>query len=204
MGHVVAARWVKERPPLKYPVLPGVVRVDATAPRHASVHNEVTVAAGEVSEATLDLPLLPPEPAALPQAMGTPVIQPSAHHGAREATSGRTLRTLGWIGIGAAVAGVGVGAVALGLREESASTFNQECPLGPTNSLSAECLSRYDAGGTLSSVALGGFLVGGVAAVAAVVLFVVAPSSRGPEATTRAWVCGPQLVTRGAACVGRF
>ncbi|MBK8696949.1 MAG: hypothetical protein IPN17_32980 [Deltaproteobacteria bacterium] len=97
-----------------------------------------------------------------------------------------------------------MGGLALGLREESASAFNRECPAGPTGSLSAVCQSRIDTGSTLSSVMISGFIVGGAATIAAVVLLVAAPPSRGVEAPARAWVCGPQLVPAGAGCTGQF
>jgi hypothetical protein len=100
--------------------------------------------------------------------------------------------------------GVGVSGLALGLREESASAFNRECPAAPTGSLSPVCQSRIDTGSTLSSVMISGFIVGGAATVAAVVLFVAAPRSRGVETPARAWVCGPQLVPAGAGCTGQF
>ncbi|TAK29773.1 MAG: hypothetical protein EPO40_09440 [Myxococcaceae bacterium] len=187
-----------------YPVLPGVVRVDATAPDHESVRNEVAVVAGEVSETTLDLVRLPPEPLNRPPMTATGVPAGAVPPTARESANGRTLRTLGWIGIGTAAVGVGVGGLALGLREESASAFNRECPAGPPGSLSAVCQSRIDTGSTLSSVMLSGFIVGGAATVAAVVLFVAAPPSRGVETPARAWVCGPQLVPVGAGCTGQF
>lgn len=187
-----------------YPVLPGVVGVEATAPEHESVRNEIPVVAGEVSEMTLYLARLPPEPLIRPQLTATLVHADAVLPIARDSASGRTLRTLGWIGIGTAVVGVGVGGLALGLREESASAFNRECPAGPTGTLSAVCQSRIDTGSTLSSVMLSGFIVGGAATLAAVVLFVAAPPSRGVAAPARAWVCGPQLVPAGAGCTGQF
>lgn len=187
-----------------YPVLPGVVRMEATAPDHASVRNEISVVAGEVSETTLDLARLPPEPLNRPPMTVTGVPAAAVPPTVRESASGRALRTLGWIGIGTAVVGVGVGGLALGLREESASAFNRECPAGPTGSLSAVCQSRIDTGSTLSSVMISGFIVGGAATIAAVVLLVAAPPSRGAEAPARAWVCGPQLVPAGASCTGQF
>jgi hypothetical protein len=155
----------------------GVKRVADPGAHHIEAHNgdevvtrDVTLKEGDVQ--SVDIELRAPPPA--PKEAETPA-QPADARPARAPSS--TLRTVGFVGIGVGAAGVVFGAItggmALGgkdsLTNSGCGTDLRTCP-----SNVADQVSTYNAERIMSST---GFIVGGVLAVAGVVLVLVAPKS---------------------------
>ena len=110
-----------------------------------------------------------------------------------------TQRTIGWIALGAAGALVATGAAGLIERSVAAGSFNGNatCTGRPSNDLSSTCQDLLGQGSTGQTVAIVGFVGGGVVSALAVALLLTAPSMR---AKTNAWTL-PCTPTRfGAAC----
>lgn len=184
-----------------YPVQPGAVLIEASAPRHVAFRQEITVVPGASREVTITL-------ADAPQEVGTPV--PLDSHDARSSLaispgvidqpSRSRWWTAGWVGLGIGGVSLGVGGVALGLRESSRSYFNQNCP--SSGILNDNCANEIAYGNTLSSVAIGAFVGGGVLATVSIIALLIAPT-KGPL-PNRAWNCGPSQVGSGLSCGFRF
>jgi hypothetical protein len=137
-----------------------------------------------------ETPAVTPPP---PASSGASTAQPSA---------GRTQRTLAWVSLGGAGALVATGVAGLFVRSSAASDFNStpSCTGQPTSALSSQCKSWLDQGTTGSTVAVVGFVGGGVAAALSIVLFATAPATKARSALS--FPCSPVLGAgvRGASC----
>jgi hypothetical protein len=143
-------------------------------------------------------PLPPPSPAAAPSPRPPDVTNPSESP-STQAASGNPGGTRRWIGIGVGAAGligVGVGTV-LGLSAKSKLDESNAGPCGAGDRCNAQGLAlRHDA----SSAATGstvGFVLGGIAVAAGVVLYATAP--RGVAGT--GWVIAPLPTVGGGGAV---
>ncbi len=178
---------------IAFPVMPGAVTVEASAPAHVAMHREVTVAANGVEEVAVELEAVPEvtvaatDHAAVP-APAAPAVAPD------DAARGRAMRTAGWVGVGIAGAAIGVGAVFLGLWLDGYAGCQT----------AASCQSGSDSGVVRSSVAWAGLSVGTAVGIGSAVLLVLARPSAQAAHPQRAWGCVPQLGSAGVECGGRF
>ena len=178
---------------IAFPVMPGAVALDASAPANVSMHREVTVAANGVQEVAVELEAVPAETTAATD--HAPVPAPASPAvAADDAARGRAMRTAGWVGVGIAGAAIGVGAVFLGLWLDGYAGCQ----------VAATCQSGSDSGVVRSSVAWAGLSVGTVVGIGTAVLLVLARPSAQTERSPHAWGCVPQLGAAGVACGGRF
>ena len=154
------------------------------------------------------VPVVPEPLRSLPAFVATAptvVVRPAA--ASRGGANGTTLRTLGWVGVGTAGVALGVGVVAMVLRESAAGRYNGEYCAGdgvPAESEPSEAC-RGDRSTVSSMQALGTamFAVGGAVAVASVVALTVPRA--GSERRSTAFVrCGPMAGVAGIDCIGSF
>lgn len=188
------------------PVDPGEHTIRARAAGFVAWRTTTTV--GERGKLTVTIPRLEPvdDPSA-PSSSSTPgATSSAAPQGPAAGTPspdsveppGQTQRTLGLIGMGAGLVGIGIGSY-YGLDMLSKQA-DYEDRLGPKGQcLDASCLSANEearSSGTLASV---GWIAGGALAVAGAVLWFTAPSSDTP--VSLAPVAGPRtaaVTLRGA------
>jgi hypothetical protein len=131
---------------------------------------------------------------------------PDAIEVADGGSSRRTLITAGAMGSGALLAG---GAVALILREQKASEFNGSCAFksgnvtdpggGPASQRCFDLKAQID---TRQTIAIAGFIGGGVLATASLILWLTEPRRESQAARAHAFQCVPASL--GAACRFRF
>ena len=134
-----------------------------------------------ISRSAVDYPLPRPTPAA-------PTVE-----------AGRTQRLLGWIALGGAGIFVATGVAGLAEREIAAGDFNgnASCTGQPSNHLSSQCSGWLDEGTTGQTLAIVGFVGGGVVGALSVALLATAPSSKARSAAV-AFPCAP--TSGGAFC----
>ncbi len=113
--------------------------------------------------------------------------------------AGRTQRLLGWIALGGAGIFVATGVAGLAEREIAAGDFNgnASCTGQPSNHLSSQCSGWLDEGTTGQTLAIVGFVGGGVVGALSVALLATAPSSKARSAAV-AFPCAP--TSGGAFC----
>lgn len=131
---------------------------------------------------------------------------PAADEVSDSETGGSVLGPLGWTSLGLGVAGLGVSAAALALRNTEAEAFNGPGCLEPGRTRSEVCGGRYDAAVTWESVAIGTLIGGGVLVTTGAVLLGVDTASSGSEEAGSARVaCAPAVGTSwGLTCRGVF
>lgn len=195
------------------PLDPGAHALLVAAPGRADVRSsirlsegesrEIEVAAGVVASSTR--PAETPEPAptqappTMPPATSTPAPAtspqapaPGAPPGPAAGTENRaaSLRTAGWIGVGAGAASMGVGVIGAIITASAKSSADRNC----TPACNADGLDAQSRGKTWSAIGTAGFVVGSVGLLAgAGILLFVAPSR---SAASRV---GIQPVAGGAA-----
>lgn len=156
----------------RVPLDPGEHTVDVRAPGKMPWTTHVTVDAGP-AERTVTIPPLaddgvssaPPPPIVAP---GSPGAPPS------------TQRTLGWIGVGVGGAGLVVGSVFGAMTLSETSTIDEHCRGSLCDAVGLAANDDAHASATISTV---GFVVGGLALAAGVVLLVTAPPASRPPAS---------------------
>lgn len=121
------------------------------------------------------------------------------------ASSGSSLKTLGWVGIGVGGAGIVLGAVTGGLAAgKKSSASGSPCASGPCppSDLSTYQSDRssYYTMGTISTI---GFIAGGVLAAGGAALLLFAPRGESAPAASAAWV-SPYVGPGSAGVTGRF
>jgi hypothetical protein len=181
---------------VKRPVDPGAHVVKASADGWQPAETKFTVADAGAANAALTLTKLP---GAVAAGVGTPststqpagvTVGSSASPGAdtMSASPGSTQRTIGLVGMGAGVVGLGVGAVTGILAIGKHSTLSTECTGGSSGTAcspsSQSDLDSYHSLGMISTI---GFIAGGVLAAGGLVVFLTAPhaSSAGPATGIR-------------------
>jgi hypothetical protein len=120
---------------------------------------------------------------------------------------GQAQRTIGWIAMGGAGLFVAAGAAGLIERAVVAGDFNGStaCTSQPSNMLSSQCRGWLDDGNTGQTVAVIGFVGGGIVAALSVALLLTAPRTGGKrKAMVWSIPCAP--ARGGASCTigGKF
>jgi hypothetical protein len=177
---------------VKRPVDPGEHTVKASADGWQPAETKFTVADAGATTASLKMTKLTgPAPAAgaTPPTSSQPAATASTGGSTPPAadtgtpSSGSMQRTLGLVGMGAGVVGLGVGAVTGILAIGKHSTLTTECTgTGGTcvTDQSQQDLSSYHSIGMISTI---GFIAGGVLAAGGAVLFFTAPKASSAPAT---------------------
>lgn len=200
--------------PLRLPS--GTVTIQLSAPGHLEVTRQATLAVGQTTREQVDLvarprptdPITPPPAEAGPPPVVRSVDPPPRRPPPEDPPSpGAARRALAWTTAGVALAGVVMGAVALGQRNAEADAFNarnenadpgDDCQFGSTAEV---CVEAEATVATRGSLATAGFVLGGAAAVASVVLFATLPSRRSPaSAGFRGCTVGGGRDGAGASC----
>ena len=162
--------------------------LDVAAPGRVAIRRPVEITTGRLTREVVELPAVASQPAVGPTSDPAPP-PPSP------------LRTLGWVSAGGALAGLGVGAIALILREGHAADYNREPSCGSMME-AATCKEHRDGVSSSESLAIGGFVSAGILGATSAVLFIVAPSARDTSRT--AFACGAGPGAFGISCAGRF
>ncbi len=196
--------------PLRLPA--GTITLQVGAAGYLEVTRQAALTVGQTTREQIDLVAVPRVAAPVVPPMEGPVVPPPPRQVVlpppppREVPShGSGRRILAWTTGGVALAGIVVGAVALGLRNAEANAFNarnedadpdNDClPASPL----ARCAEAESAVGTDGAIAVAGFALGGAAAVTSAVLFATLPSRAAP---THAGLRGCAVATgRGSAAV---
>ncbi len=183
--------------PLRLPA--GTVTLQVGAPGYLEVTRQAALVVGQTTREQIDLVAVPRAvEAVVPPAESVvgPVTPPPPRRSTRPPTppnevpsgaSGR--RVLAWTTGGIALAGVVMGAVALGLRNAEADAFNaRNDDPDPANhcqraSAVPACVDAETAVETDAAIATAGFVLGGAAAVTSAVLFATLPSRDAPRPT---------------------
>jgi hypothetical protein len=195
-------------------VNPGPHAVHVTATGWKDADQSFTVADGGTAQVAVQMeagPAAAPAPAA-PGADQTPAPATPAAGGDQTpapdttaSSSGSSLKTLGWIGIGVGGAGIVLGAVTGGLAAGKKSTAsNSPCANGPCAQSDLTTYqsdrSSYYTMGTISTI---GFIAGGVLAAGGAALLLFGPHGESQPAATAAWV-SPFVGPGSAGITGRF
>ena len=213
--------WVGNQPigawPMTHPVrvLAGAVVFSVRAPGHMVITRTVDVPPGGLAREHIDLVRLPTDATTTPSAATAsgaaatlPVGAGRGQAPTASSESGSTQRTLGWAAAVGAGVGLAAGVVGLVVREGAATDFNTHCVVNGgfatqrNHPGQGDCQSLYDSGSTMQTVAIGGFVAGGVLAGISTVLLLTAPRRR--EQPAAAFACGQGPGTFGVACVARF
>lgn len=158
--------------PLKAPmrVVAGTIAVDVLADGHRPTSRNVVVNAGSLARETINLvPELakaepPPPPPATPPLPTTGTTT--------DVSSGPNLMIWGVVSGAAALAGIGVGAAGLAIRNSNINSYNDDsiC-LVDGKTRDENCGDKLDSANTGEAMAIGGFVAGGALAVTSVLLF---------------------------------
>lgn len=154
----------------RVPLDPGEHTIDARAPGKMPWTTRVTVAAGP-GERTVTIPPLSDDGVS-----GGPSLLESRGGGLG------TQRTLGWVGVGVGTAGVLVGSIFGAMTLSRTSTIDEHCQGSVCDPVGLAANDDAYGSATASTV---GFVVGGLALAAGVVLLLTAPPRR-PAATASA------------------
>jgi hypothetical protein len=171
------------------PVMPGKIRVRASAPGMKDEVRELNIAAGATETVAIALSedgsATPSPPAPEP----TPV----------KPTSGTPWRTVGFVSAGVGVAGLAVFAVAGSMAKSKFSQLEDEC--GGTRCSDPKYADTVDSGKRSQTIANVGLVVGAVGIVAGGALIVLGGSSSEKAARGPTVDVGSQHVTLGYAGV---
>jgi hypothetical protein len=201
-----------------FPVAAGDTAVEASADDGRTFRESVTVAEGQERALRVVLPPIAPHVAQV--APAPPAARVAAPLTLQRGTApvrlvapaprgrpAQPLRAVAWSALGLGVVGLGVGVVATVLTGDAADTFNATGACGEAEPSRGGdgCQSAYDRVTTLHAIAVTGWIVGGVGAVAGAVLLAIpgraASSARGM--TSSWWLAsGPGDV--GASVGARF
>jgi hypothetical protein len=201
-----------------FPVAAGDTAVEASADDGRTFRESVTVAEGQERALRVVLPPIAPHVAQV--APAPPAARVAAPLTLQRGTApvrlvapaprgrpAQPLRAVAWSALGLGVVGLGVGVAATVLTGDAADTFNATGACGEAEPSRGGdgCQSAYDRVTTLHAIAVTGWIVGGVGAVAGAVLLAIpgraASSARGM--TSSWWLAsGPGDV--GASVGARF
>ena len=163
-----------------------------------------------------------PKPAETPVASATPAGSPEATPSTpaptgatvtatsgQPASDGTNLRPYAWGAAGGAALGLILGTVEGLAAIKKKNEFNEH--KGPdgsfdcgTDALNAACKSIQDSHSTARTLAIVGFVAGGVLAGVSVALFVMSSPGEAKSGTTSALACVPDVVSRGVSCRLQF
>lgn len=209
IGGRLAATLPTDRPTR---VVAGSVAFEVRAPGHLTVARVANVTARGFARESMDLirvpstpevvlrtTAAPPSPTAPSRVLATPVLPASPM------TPAAGLRTAAWATVGGSAALLAVGGITYAVGSAAATRFNNDDLCLPAVGTRDEAC--HDDGRTAEAmlpISITGFLVGGVAAASAAVLFVVA-GTRARAGHPRAVVaCGPGPGSVGVGCAGTF
>jgi hypothetical protein len=195
-------------------VNPGQHLVHVSASGWKDADQTFTVADGGTAQLTVQMEAggaaAPATPAPATPATGAAPATPSPGDmstapDTTPASSGGSLKTLGWIGIGVGGAGIVLGAVTGGLAAgKKSSASGSPCASGPCaqGDLTTYQSNRdsYYTMGTISTI---GFIAGGVLAAGGAALLLFGPHGESAPAATSAWVA-PFVGPGSAGVTGRF
>lgn len=183
---------------------PGEVQFEVRAPGYVSASRSVSLRAGASARENVTLDRSGSAVAvAQPDTSGQP--SPIGHPGSPEPSSGAT-RTLAWATGGGALVFLGVGALGYALGSSAADRWNSAAcdPTAAIPSRGQRCAGDDSTAQTMGTLAVVGFVGGGVLAATSAVLFLVSGGGHREQAT-RAFVgCGMGPGELGVACGGRF
>jgi len=165
------------------PIDAGAHTIEARAPGYETWSASVDVT-GETQAVRVQIPLLTPKPVAERPPGAAPPLPVSI----RIEDRGASIRTLGWVGMGAGVVGLGLGIVFEVQKGSKLDQRDRVCPgfMNCTVPQSKEIQSLSDDASTSHSIATGAFIVGGVLAAGGLAAVIFAPQ---PELRTEAaWV----------------
>lgn len=164
----------------------GSHRIEASAPGYQSWSSEVSVT-GEAQRLPVSIPTLV-------AAGGAPAV--SARPANDRSTSQSTLRTLGWLGVGAGVVGLGVGTAFLIQKSNTLAARDGVCRgyKGCSATQAADIRSHTDKAGEQLTVATVGFAAGGALAVGGVVALLVSSSGSHDRVASISPSIGPGIL----------
>jgi hypothetical protein len=180
-------------------VLAGTTTLEVTAPGYLPVRRSVVVVPGSLSRETVTLLAVdgtasPIETAGTDVSTGVPVAA-----GDGGATS--TRRVLAWTAAGSSLLVLGLGAVALVVRNNAADRWNaRTCITGP-RTREENCGSDRESAQGAEALSITGFAASGALAVVSAVLFITEPAGR-ERATARRFGCGVGPGDVGVTCGG--
>lgn len=195
-------------------VAAGTAVLEVRAEGYYDVSRQIEVPVGGEARETVDLVSVPTEPAhgVPPGPVPVPTPPTSMH-------TGSLPRTLAWVSLTGAGAGVVAGVLGLSVRAALVGTYNTDplCPGTRSTHQGSTCQSRLDTGSAMRALEIGGFVTAGVLGVTSAVLFLVAPSRGVAPRTARGLTeCLPGtggllgtdglggLGGLGVMCAGRF
>jgi len=192
-------------------VNPGQHSLHVTANGWKDADENFTVADGGSAQVTVQMEAAaaaapaPATPATAPTQVTPPSGADQAPPPDTTPSSGGSLKTLGWIGIGVGGAGIVLGAVTGGLAAGKKSTASgSPCASGPCapSDLTTYQSNRdgYYTMGTISTI---GFIAGAVLAAGGAALLIFGPRGEAPPAASTAWV-SPFVGPGSAGVTGGF
>jgi hypothetical protein len=195
-------------------VNPGQHLVHVSASGWKDAEQTFTVADGGTAQLTVQMEAggaaAPATPAPATPATGAAPATPSPGDmstapDATPSTSGGSLKTLGWIGIGVGGAGIVLGAVTGGLAAgKKSSASGSPCASGPcAQSDLTTYQSNRDSYYTMGTISTIGFIAGGVLAAGGAALLLFGPHGESAPAATTGWVA-PFVGPGSAGVTGRF
>jgi hypothetical protein len=185
-----------------------LVREPAAAPVVTPVPAADPLKPAPTQSATATATVPSPEaPAATPSA--PPAAVATATGGGGQASEGTNLRPYAWGAAGGAALGLIFGTVEGLMAIKKKNEFNDH--KGPdgmydcaTAALTPACKTLQEEHSSARTLAIVGFVAGGVLAGASAVLFVLSPQGGATPGTTSALACVPDVVTRGVSCRLQF
>lgn len=162
---------------VKRPIDPGEHLIQADASGYKPAEARVTVTAQQVTPVSLTLEVDPGEKPEID--VDTP--QPAGPEDQGSASTGDTLRLVGFIALGVGAAGLIVGGVTGGLAIGKHGDLTDAC--GDDGQCPTDQQANLDDFNTFGTVSTVGFIAGGVLAAAGLVLVLVAPSDTGEQAS---------------------
>jgi hypothetical protein len=197
------------------PVDPADHRFEATAPGYAAQPVQLKVLEGRNETVTLDLqptgepiPVATPTPAPVPTAAPTPTPAPVDQSAVDTGSKGPSPFT--WVAFGVGAVGLGVGTVFALKAKSNADDANSACqhsgPDGQSNWCTAGDRSKVngldDDSRSAKSVAIAGFVVGGVGLVTGITLLIATSKHEEKPVATR--MITPWVGLGSAGVSGRF
>lgn len=184
----------------------GAVTVAVRAEGYLPLTRQVTILGGELTREPVAMTAAPHEAPPVTPVTPAPVTPPPVvvSPPVEAPRAGFRVPTVSWVLGGVGVALLAGGAVSIGLREASASRFNDDPDCRPDDAVprasqTTGCRGELEIGDWTTATAIAGFAAG-AALVGVGVLLAVLPGRR--EETRRAWGCAPTL--GGATCAATF
>jgi hypothetical protein len=115
----------------------------------------------------------------------------------------RGRRVLAWTSLTLGALSLGAATAALVLRNDAATTFNNDASCGANGGFvlgSSSCVGDYEDGYRMGIVSVSGFAAGGALMLASVLLFATLPSRPREAPQSHGFFCAPMLSSFGATC----